>query len=152
LYEAWDPDITGLRMSPDTFEEMLASGWLGARAQVSVDRFRLVRSQLFSACRGEFEWRAALDTLGSLLNGRVAHPQTLPADSREPALAVETSDMDLWVDALELIVGLCSTLFEREASPIGDHIGRLLAALDALPTSDLLDIELEVISALRSAL
>lgn len=143
LYEAWREGE--LRLEPDGFEAMLASGWLGAHVQATTDQFTAVRGQIFQRCRSRVEWDAALDRLRRL-RGRLA------AGSRLPAAAVTEDALSHWGAAVGLVEALCRRLFTGPQRSIGGHIQALLDELSRLNPELMRAKEREVLDRIREAL
>jgi hypothetical protein len=131
LYQIWGGD--DLRMDADQFEQLLASGWLGAATQTSAAEFRLVKRQLFSRLRTGEEWATALDAL-------TPTPTPRP-DSRIPADWLGPADVQRWREAVEQLRRITARLFGDEARPIGSHVRHLLEELKALPDVERFEAE-----------
>ncbi len=127
------------------FETMLSSGWLGALAQRSVHEFRAVKNQLFARCTTVGDWESVLEAVAGST-----------AASAEPARQaidwLDAQHVAIWRDALDQIVRLVERLFEPGERSIGEHVRRLLEALDELPDEHVLRGEREVILRVKEAL
>lgn len=152
LYEVWESDAGTLQMTGEQFEDVVASGWLGADAQATSSRLRAARAQIFATIDDDVPWVNRLRYLERLLDGRTHFPETARIGGREAALAVQPDDLGIWAGAVANIERLCGHLFEEGERPIGEHVERLRKALGDLPTADVRETELAVIEQLQNAL
>lgn len=143
LYEVWRDD--GLHMTPEHFEAILASGWLGAHVQATTDHFAVVRGQVFARCRTRAEWEAGLRQLRDLR-------PTLHATSRLPCASVSDDHVRLWGEAVVQVECLCQKLFGVGHRSIGNHIQHLLDELSRLAPETMREKEREVLDRIREAL
>ena len=122
LYKIWRENA--LDLSDEAFETVLASGWLGSKAQQSADAFAATAPQLFARCRTFRDWIGALDQL---------RRARLREDSRLPSASVEVPDMPkLWQHVLTEVTTLCQRLFDAGNRSISGHIRVLLDQLEQL--------------------
>lgn len=142
LYEFWDDgDVV---IDADQFHTVLASGWLGAAAQVTARNFRSVADEWFRRCTKPEEWQASLTEL--------RHLDRTSMSNRLPSHWIEDSDLDTWGDAIELLEAITTRLFQTEARPIGAHVQALLGELEGLRSPEQFETEREVIERIREAL
>ncbi|MFN8515607.1 MAG: hypothetical protein U0232_21630 [Thermomicrobiales bacterium] len=134
-----------LRMGAEAFEAIVASGWLGALLQTTVDQFDAVKAQFFARCLSEADWRR---TLGDLRTLRRA----LPTNSRHAAASVEERSIDLWERALQQVRTLCDRLFASGTHSIGGHVERLLDELSRLVPEQLFADERQIVERIRESL
>lgn len=134
-----------VELTEDQFEMMLSSGWLGALAQRSVHEFRAVKNQLFARCRSIGDWEQVLDDVE-------ARPSQSAEPSRQAIDWVDGKDLVVWRDALAEVVRLIERLFEPGEWSIGEHVQRLLEAIDEMPDEQILQGEREIIARVRDAL
>jgi hypothetical protein len=143
LYQVWKDNA--LQMTADQLEEILASGWLGAHVQATIDAFAAVKAQVFARCETRAEWQASLDRIHELR-------ENLPAASRLPVATVDDDTLDLWRGALQQVEDLCRRLFAAGQRSIGEHIKLLLDELSRLASADLLEAERAVVERIREVL
>lgn len=144
LYEIWS--LGHLVLTPDQFEVILASGWLGARARQSAQEFRSVKAQLFTRCRTRQQW----DGVISDLLERV--PATGGGPGRLASEWLDRGDVLVWGEALDQVERLAGGLFSAGEQSIGGHVQRLLEALQAMSDEHLLEQERIVVERIRQAL
>jgi hypothetical protein len=145
LYEVWDGGA--LSLDAEALEALLTSGWLGAVAQESAERFNALKAQLFARCRTQEDWAAAFAQArrlrDALSNG---------GDSRIPAGGLPEQAVAAWERVVAQVELLCRRLFAAPEQSIGDHIRWLQEALDQLAPEDLFRHEFEVVVRIREAL
>lgn len=144
LYEIWSDGR--LRLTPDQFETILASGWLGARVRQSAQEFRAVKAQLFTRCRTRDQWDDVLDGLLDRTPAAGAGPGRLASEW------LDRADVTVWAEALEQIERIAEGLFAVGEQSIGGHVRRLLEALQAMSDEHLLEQERLVVERIREAL
>lgn len=142
LYELWGGGR--LTMTAEQFEALLGSGWLGARAQLSVRRFHLVRQQLFERLQTMAEWQSLLAAW------RTDRPQF--AVDRVPSSMLDDVTVALWIEVVDQVEGIVRRLFTTADRSIGEHVRLLLDELDGLPLEQVLATERELIERIREAL
>jgi hypothetical protein len=148
LYDVWRRGA--LDLMPEHFATVLASGWLGAVAQQSVEPFMAVAAQQLMHCRTEADWEAGFARVSQQ---RRSGEQVLgPAFSRLPTSVVDDVQLATWREALTTIIRLCRRLFHSGAKSIGEHIAVLLDEIERLDPSRVLKAEREVLEGIRVAL
>ena len=133
-----------LHLAPDTFRTILASGWLGARAQRSADHFDAVSAQAFARCETAEDWNAAFDRL----EGASANPGVHERMWTSHVVA----EIPLWRTVLAKVNTLSAQLFGVGELSIGGHVRELLAALEALSDEHLFEQERAVVVRISEAL
>lgn len=144
LYQIWSDGR--LLLTPEQFETILASGWLGARVRQSGQEFRSVKAQLFTRCRTREQW----DTVIGDLLARV--PPAGGGPGRLASEWLDRGDVLVWAEALEQVERLAEGLFAAGEQSIGGHVSRLLEALQAMSDEHLLESERRVVERIREAL
>lgn len=142
LYEIWVDNT--LRVSAEQLETLLASGWLGADVQSTVDLFGAVRAQFFARCESTEDWMQSLTQL-----------RLVSASEKSPRLAAHLVDgrtILLWRHALERIQALCKNLFASGQQSIGGHVRLLLDELAQLAPEQMRDAERAVLQRIEEAL
>jgi hypothetical protein len=143
LYDVWRGG--SLRMAPEEFESILASGWLGSHVQATTDQFTAVQGQIFARCRTRQEWEEGLQRLRDLR-------ATLPPGSRFPAALPTDDHIRLWGEAIGQVENLCRKLFSGRDRSIGEHIRALLNELSRLAPEVMREKEREILLRIREAL
>ncbi|GEO12625.1 hypothetical protein [Microvirga aerophila] len=147
LYEVWESD--GLDLDAEQFATLLASGWLGAAAQRSIEPFTAIAAQQFLSCRTARDW---LEAFGRLELQRKAGPGLLGSlYARLPSSLIEDTHLRLWRETIHTVVRLCRKLFQSGEKPIGDHIALLLDEIERLDPDRILLAEREVLTSIRDA-
>ena len=141
LYEVWRADK--LELSAEAFETVLASGWLGSKAQASADAFAAAAPQLFARCRTYDDWTGTLALLETV---------ALRKGSRMPIASVPDHGAELWRWVLGEIVRLCQRLFSVGPQSIGAHIRTLLDELEQLDPKRIRTAEREVLARIEEVL
>lgn len=147
LYEIWQNGA--LCADHEQFATLLSSGWLGAHAQRSVDRFRAVAAQQFARCRTEREWRQGFARVRSL------HPVQVTVaslESRLPASLVDSASLTHWEEALDVTTRLCERLLRPGERSLGKHIDQLLDEIGQLDPHRVLESEREILRRIGEAL
>jgi hypothetical protein len=140
-----------LDMTAAQFRELLASGWLGARAAASAELFPSVAAQLLNNCRTEADWRQGLVTLGRLATG--GRSGTMPPTRRRlPSNFITRDDVGALENALSILLELRRRLFAGPRGTIGEHARRLLSELERLDVMRLDQTVREVMRQIRTAL
>jgi hypothetical protein len=147
LYEVWQNNALCLDL--EQFATLLSSGWLGAQAQRSVDRFRAVAAQQFARCRTEQEWRDAFVRVRRLHPGQVAAASLA---SRLPASLVDDASLAHWEEALNVTTRLCERLLRPGERSLGKHIDQLLDEIGKLDPHRVLASEREILRRIGEAL
>ena len=149
LYRVWDDEGAGrLDMTPDQFEALIASGWLGGPVQETSRAFEMVRAQVFDRCQTLDEWNDGLRCLEELVND-----EEQPAASRLPAAGVDLSTLIHWRQAVKTVAAICRRLFEGNTEyTVGQHIQRLLDELTKISERTLFNDERRVIKRIRKEL
>jgi hypothetical protein len=143
MYEIYGPD--GLNMPPETFERLLASGWLGSLLQDTAAHVGAVTPQWLNGATTAGQWRERLVLLRRYL-GR---------DDRSPRSAasyIDEATIDQWENALVLIERMCSRLFTEGEASITQHVERLLDELSRLSPEEMRQTEREVLERIRNEL
>jgi hypothetical protein len=143
LYQIWKDGA--LNIDDEQFEALLTSGWLGAQAQATSERFRTVKAEMFARSRTLAEWQSRLDRLLQRRN-------SLQPESRQAPAGVSDSAIRLWKDALRQISLLCERLFAAGERSIGEHVRRLNEELDQFAPEDMYKTEREVVQGIQMAL
>lgn len=142
----YDMTRTGkLEITPDRFETMIASGWLGAAVQRTVRIFTSVRAQSFDQCSTLGDWETAFEQLTALT-------RTAPELARLPSSGVEAGHIETWYRALKQIVDLHGRLFDNRPKSIAEHIKRLRDELSQLNPNDFRNDERELVERIILAL
>lgn len=143
LYEIWSDG--GIQLTAEQFERLLASGWLGMRAQTSATAFAAVRQQVFARCHTIASWQEMLRLLPD--------PGAAPAPStRLPTSQLEGHERHLWEEALHQVTGITTRLFSAGPGSIGDHVRRLLHEIETLGGRELFAEEQAIVEGIREAL
>jgi hypothetical protein len=141
LYDVWQD--SAIDLSADAFETILASGWLGSKAQASADAFAMATPQLFARCRSYEDWITVLQVLENA---------PLRIDSRLPIATISKETCRLWRVILNQVVQLCRNLFSAGHQSIGRHIRLLLDELEQLNPQSIRDAERQVLVRLEQVL
>jgi hypothetical protein len=147
LYQVYADGL--LRMDADQFEAMLASGWLGARFQSTVESFHSVRSQFFENCRTAAEWMAAIDRAEHVR--RALEVDALQDTTRMPAACVDRTTLIRWREALHRVSQLCASLFAGGERTVREHIRLLQEELQGLSTEAMRRLEVDLLERIRDA-
>jgi hypothetical protein len=143
LYEMWTKD--SVQLTAEQFERLLASGWLGMRAQTSAAAFAAARQQVFARCYSLASWEHALRLLPD--------PEDAPAPStRLPTSHLEGHERQVWEDALRQVAGMTTRLFSAGPGSIGEHVQRLLQEIQTLGDRELFAEEQAIVEGIREAL
>lgn len=132
LYEL-SPDGR-LEITAEQFEALIASGWLGAAVQRTVEAFAAVRAQAFDRCRTPREWEAAFRGLAAL-------DRDAPQLARLPGTALRPAELAAWRTALGRVAELHARLLAGPPRSIAEHIRRLRDELARLYPDDLREDE-----------
>jgi hypothetical protein len=144
LYAIWQDGE--LQFSPEHFQTILASGWLGGIVQETSERFGAVRAQWFEGCSTQSEWQARLDALS-------AQVRALPESSRSAAALLDEETVEHWRKTIHEVRRLCRLLFSVGQQSIGGHVRLLLAELHRMvPEAEMRPAELLVLDRIRAAL
>lgn len=143
LYEVRDQGPFVL--TAERFQTILASGWLGARAQASADRFSAVIAQVFSRCSSREDWDQAFDSLEQI-------PLELADLERLPSRAIHADDSALWRSVVDQVDKLSGRLFGTGPTSIAGHVRLLLESLESLSSENLFAAEREIVDRIRQAL
>jgi hypothetical protein len=141
LYNVWQD--SAIDLSADAFETILASGWLGSKAQASADAFAMATPQLFARCHSYEDWITVLQVL---------EDASLRINSRLPIASVSKETCRLWRVILNQVVQLCRNLFSAGHQSIGRHIRLLLDELEQLNPQSIRDAERQVLVRLEEVL
>lgn len=141
LYELSPGGI--LEVSPDQFETMIASGWLGSKVQRTVESFAAVRAQMFDRCRTPTEWKASFARL--VISNE-------PDLARLPGSAVPIGDRESWQTAFAQVETLHQRLFDGTTKSVTGHIKRLQEELARLNPDDLRQDERALVQRIIEAL
>jgi hypothetical protein len=142
----YDLNSTGqFELTANQFEMMIASGWLGAAVQQTIDLFAAVRPQALDRCRSVVDWEQALAQLA-------ASDRTAPELARLPGTGVGETQLGAWRKALKQVVGLHARLFDNRPRSIAEHIRRLRDELSRLNPDDLRKDEWDLMQRIMEAL
>jgi hypothetical protein len=136
-----------LRMRPEQFEAMLASGWLGLDRQRTVDLFAAVRPQVFELCETRASWVEAFDRLDAMASAGV-DPR-----ARLPSHLVSAAVLNRWRSSFDDIDILSTRLFAGPPDKsIGGRVRQLLDEIERLDAGNLRRAEREIVLRIRDAL
>lgn len=137
-----------LEITPDQFETMLASGWLGSIRQDTVDQLAALRPQLFERCRSINDWLDSLRVLEELddVGSEAGRLATLGINARAYAAR--------WRDALRDVERLCARLFDESTASLSieQHVERLLNELTRLDPGSFRQVERELVERVTEVL
>lgn len=136
LYQIWQK--RQLSLSPDQFESVLASGWLGGHVQRTQQRFSALKAQFFGGCSTKSEWETRLNSLQ-------VKRSSLTQDSRSPITFVEPGSIEIWRIALNRIEAMCQRLFDVPNQSIRQHIEILMDELTKLSPDDMRHAERQML-------
>ncbi|MBF0239218.1 MAG: NERD domain-containing protein, partial [SAR324 cluster bacterium] len=142
LYDIWKNGE--LQMNSEQLEMILASGWLGRKAQDTSVLLSVITDQVLTQCRGVPEW---IDQFKNLRN----HQTELAKHSRIPSSLVREKDIEVWEFTLKNIEKLCQRLFDDQQRSIGDHVKHLMDALTQLDQEGILKDEKEILQQILEA-
>jgi hypothetical protein len=141
-----DLNATGqFELTPERFEMMIASGWLGAVVQQTVDLFAAVRPQAFDRCRSVEDWERAFAQIAAADRGA-------PELARLPGTGVGDTQLGAWRKALRQVVDLHARLFDNRPRSIAEHIRRLRDELSRLNPDDMRKDERDLMERILEAL
>jgi hypothetical protein len=140
-----------LDMTSAEFRDLIASGWLGARAAACADLFPSLAAQLLDRCRTETEWRTGLSALCRLA-ARGNAGAVPPTQRRLPSSFVTPDDAGALLRALDTVVELRHRLFSGQRGTVGEHARRLLNELDRLDVARVDADVREIMRQIRMAL
>jgi hypothetical protein len=142
----YDLNATGrFELTPDRFEMMIASGWLGAAVQHTVDLFAAVRPQALDRCRSVADWERAFAQLA-------AADRAAPELARLPGTGVGDTQLGAWRKALKQVCDLHARLFDNRPRSIAEHIRRLRDELSRLNPDDMRKDERDLMERILEAL
>lgn len=140
LYSIWEDGQ--LKLDMESFETILASGWLGATLQDTAINFRAVKHQFFAQCTTREEWHEAFR------NARSAR-EVLSQKERLPIHLLDSDIINQWEKTLKVLNNVCFRLFSQGMGTIGEHIAILLRELDFLLPEDIRRAEKAVLEKIK---